>query len=61
MGELQTHWSSHFKTFANTIIMFDPILDVLHANGDYANYLERVKTKSALYGMQKFNFVFLRI
>ena len=55
-----TRWGSHFKTFTNIIIMFDPILDVLDVIGDYANHPEdRVKAKSALDGMQKFEFVFL--
>jgi len=40
--------------------MFDPILDVLDAIRDYANHPDnRVKAKSVLDGMQKFEFVFL--
>ena len=40
--------------------MFDPILDALDAIGDYTNHPDdRVKAKSVLDGMQKFEFVFL--
>jgi len=40
--------------------LFDPILNVLDAIGDYANHPnDKVKAKSVLDGMQKFEFVFL--